>query len=121
VSEALRAAGMVSRKETSFETKCGEVAKEGVIILCCFCHLFSLLSHSLIASQPKFIQTKIFVGGWQVVSFRLMWATFSLCCNFFCPCHFFFLQQVVSFDMGDFVLIEGPDDSCWVAQVSTYH
>jgi len=25
--------------------------------------------------------------------------------------------QVVSFEMGSFVLIEGPDDSCWVAQV----
>jgi len=25
--------------------------------------------------------------------------------------------QVVSFELGDFVLIEGPDDSCWVAQL----
>lgn len=24
---------------------------------------------------------------------------------------------MVSFELGDFVLIEGPDDSCWVAQL----
>ena len=79
---------MVSSKETYFQTKCGEIRERGSDILLSFCHLFSFLSHSLIASQPTFKQKKIFVGGWQVVSFDM--GDFVVCCKFFLSLPFLF-------------------------------